>query len=188
MSLGSVFPSLSGTEFDAITLKNTTMTWLGRDVSALKKAGLWFETDVEFRGILKPIHDTLRDVFSQDKPGLHLSAHLGIQQDWTDELIATGFTFKGSIDGINRGFGEFLMFRNAGVMLNVVPGKGGDLDTLWGFFGTLHLAIPNSVVPLVLNYTLEPKTDTLDIAMTFGEGEGWQSVFGVSGLDVSFLY
>ncbi|VBB81972.1 Putative protein of unknown function [Podospora comata] len=185
ISLGSIFPSLKGTDFDALTMKNTSMIWLGRDASALKKAGLWFETDVEFRGLLQPIHDVLRDVFAQEQPGLHLSAHLGIQQDYSDDLIATGFTFKGSINGINRGFGEFLTFRNAGVELNVVPSKGVDLETMWGFFGTLHLAIPNSVVPLVLEYKLQPKADSLDIAMNFGGSEKWESVFGVSGLDAS---
>lgn len=185
ISLGRVFPSLQGTRFDALVMKHTRMVWLARDVSARKKAGLWFETDVEFRGIFQPLHDILRDVFAQEHPGLHLEAHLGIEQGWSDDLIATGFTLRGSVDGINRGFGEFLTFRNAGVMLNIVPGKDGELETLWGFFGTLHLAIPNSVVPLVLEYKLEPKPDTLDISMSFGEGEKWGSVFGVKGLDVS---
>jgi hypothetical protein len=36
----------------------------------------------------------------------------------------------------------------------------------------------------VLNYNLEPKTDTLDISIGFVEGELKQSVFGVSGLNV----
>ncbi|KAK5652026.1 hypothetical protein OQA88_10929 [Cercophora sp. LCS_1] len=184
ISLGRIFPSLQGTRFDALVMKQTRMVWLARDVSARKKAGLWLETDIEFRGIFQPLHDILRDVFAQEHPGLHLEAHLGIEKDWSDDLIATGFTLKGSVDGINRGFGEFLTFRNAGVMLNIAPGKDGNLDTLWGFFGTLHLAVPNSVVPLVLEYKLEPKSDTLDISMTFGEGEKWGSVFGVKGLDL----
>ena len=187
ISLGRVFPSLQGTQFDALVMKRTRMLWLARDVSVRKKAGLWLETDVEFRGIFQPLHDILRDVFAQEHPGLHLEAHLGVEQGWSDDLIATGFTLKGSVDGINRGFGEFLTFRNAGIMLNIAPGKNGDLDTMWGFFGTLHLAIPNSVVPLVLEYKLEPKEDTLDISMSFGAGEKWESVFGVSGLDVSWV-
>jgi len=185
ISLGTVFPSLQDTQFDALVLKRTRMLWLARNVSVRKNAGLWLETDVEFRGIFQPLHDILRDVFAQEHPGLHLEAHLGVEKGWSDDLITTGFTLKGSVDGINRGFGEFLTFRNAVVMLNIVPGKDGDLNTFWGFFGTLHLAIPNSVVPLVLEYKLELKPDTLDISMSFGEGEKWGSVFGVKGLDVS---
>lgn len=153
-------------------------------------AGLWFETDVKFRGIFQPITDVLRDVFSQEQPGLHLSAHLGVADTYSDELIATGFDFRGSIEGINKGFGEFLTFRNAGIQLRVEPGKTNrrDLNTMYSFFGSLHLHIPNSIVPLVLEYTLEPKAETLDIAMSFGSGKRWESVFGVKGLDVSVLF
>ncbi|KAJ7714868.1 hypothetical protein B0H16DRAFT_1477788 [Mycena metata] len=184
ISLGRIFPSLQNTRFDALVMKNTSMIWLGKDASALKKAGLWFETDVEFRGLLQPAADILSEVFGQEHPGIHLSAHLGIQQEWTNELIATGFTFRGSIEGINREFGEFLTFRNAGINIDVVPDSAGHTATLWSFYGKLHLAIPNSVAPLVLNYKLEPKTDSLDISMAFGEGELWESVFGVSGLNL----
>ncbi len=185
ISLGRIFPSLKGTRFDAFTMKNTSMIWLGKDASAIKRAGLWFETDVEFSGLLQPAADVLSDVFGQEKPGIHLSAHLGIQKEWNDELIATGFTFRGSIEGINRGFGELMMFRNAGLMISIVPAGLGETKTIWGFYGTLHLNIPNSAVPLVLDYKLDPNPDTLDISMGFGTGERWLSVFGVAGLNVS---
>lgn len=185
ISLGRIFPSLKGTRFDAITMKNTSMIWLGKDASAAKRAGLWFETDVEFSGLLQPAADVLSDVFGQEKPGIHLSAHLGVQNEWNDELIATGFTFRGSIEGINREFAEVVMFRNAGVMISIVPASVGGTETTWGFYGTLHLKIPNSAVPLVLDYKLDPKPDTLDISMRFGKGERWLSVFGVAGLNVS---
>ncbi|RSL71338.1 hypothetical protein CEP51_012060 [Fusarium floridanum] len=186
ISIGTLFPSLKDGPFDALNLSKTRMIWLAKDATPTMTAGLWFESDVQFRGILQPISDILRDVFAQEKPGLHLSAHLGIADKWSDELIATGFTFRGSIEGINRGFGEFLTFRNAGIQLHVSPGSkdDSDLSSVYGFFGTLHLHVPNSVTPLVLNYTLEPKEETLDITMRFGSGEKWASVFGVKGLDL----
>jgi hypothetical protein len=187
MSVGTFFPSLENGPFDAIDLSNTKIWWLAKDVTRTMTAGVWFQTDVKFRGILQPINDVLRDVFAQEKPGLHLSAHLGVTETFSDELVATGFTLRGSIEGINRGFGEFHTFRNAGLQLEVHPNqtKGSDLTSLYSFFGTLHLHIPNSVIPLVLSYTLEPKKDTLDITMMLGEGRKWESVFGVKGLDVS---
>jgi len=55
--------------------------------------------------------------------------------------------------------------------------RSGDTETIWGFYRKLHLNIPN--------YNLELKTDALNISMSFGEGELWRSVFGVSGLNVS---
>ncbi|GFP57671.1 hypothetical protein TASIC1_0009000800 [Trichoderma asperellum] len=186
ISIGTLFPSLKDGPFDAINLTKSKMIWLAKDATPTMTAGLWFETDVKFRGILQPVSDILRDVFSQEDPGLHLSAHLGIADTWSDELIATGFTFRGSIEGINRGFGEFLTFRNAGIQLHVAPGKtnNSDLTSMYGFFGTLHLQVPNAITPLVLSYDLEPKEDTLDITMMFGNGERWESVFGVKGLNL----
>jgi len=70
---------LKETRFDAIDMKSTSMIWLGKDASELKKAGQWFETDVEFRGQLQPVSDILSTVPGQEYPGIHLSAHLGIQ-------------------------------------------------------------------------------------------------------------
>lgn len=167
------------------------MIWLAKDISATKRAGLWLETDVEFRGILQAVADVLSDVFKQEQPKIHLSAHLGIEQSLGgsggEEVKAKNFTLRGSIPGINCGFGDFLMFRDAGTRLEVTPDKVGDLRTAWGFYGTVHLKIPNSITPLVLQYELEPKDETLDISMGFGEGELWRGVFGVTGLDVSYL-
>jgi hypothetical protein len=188
ISVGDVVPSLKDTTFDAVTLKKVTMVWLGKDASITKTAGLWLETDVEFRGLLQPISDVLSDVFGQERPGIHLSAHLGLQKEYTgqgEELQAKNFTLCGSIEGINRNFGEFLMFRNAGIMIEVAASQSGEFESMWSFLGTLHLNIPNSVVPLVLSYKMEPKDTTLDISMTFGNGEKWESVFGVSGLNVN---
>lgn len=186
--MGDVIPTLKDTTFDAVTLKKAKMVWLGKDASTNKTAGLWLETDVEFRGLLQPISDVLSDVFGQQHPGIHLCAHLGLEKEYTgqgDELKAKNFTLCGSIEGINRSFGEFLMFRNAGIMIHVAPSQLGEFESMWSFLGTLHLNVPNSVVPLVLGYKMEPKDDTLDISMNFGSGEKWESVFGVSGLNVS---
>ena len=163
ISVGSLFPSLQGSQFDAVNLTNTSMVWLGKDASRLKKVGLWFETDFQPRGMLQPAADILLDVFEPEKPGIHLSAHLGIQEQWTDELIATGFTFRGSIEGMDRGFVDFLTFRIVGIMINIAPGKKGQSETLWIFYGKLHLNVPNSVVSFVLNYNLESKTDSMGI-------------------------
>lgn len=63
-----------------------------------------------------------------------------------------GFIFKGSINGINCGFGEFFIFCNVGVEFNVVLSKGVDFEIMWGFFGMLYLVIFNLVVFFVLEY------------------------------------
>ncbi|KAH6959506.1 hypothetical protein DER45DRAFT_538821 [Fusarium avenaceum] len=62
-------------------------------------AGVWFQTGVKFRGVLQPIDDVFRGLFAQGQPGLHLSAYLGVAEAFSDELLATGFIFRGTIEG-----------------------------------------------------------------------------------------
>jgi hypothetical protein len=116
-----------------------------------------------------------------------LSTHLRVTETFSDELVGTELTFRGSIEGIDRGFGEFLTFRNAGLQLGVHPNqtKGSDLALLYSSFGTLYLHILNSVIPMVLSYTLEPKKHALDITIMPGDSRKWESVFGVKRLGVS---
>jgi hypothetical protein len=185
ISFGRMFPTLKGTRYDAFVLTNTVLIWLGKDASESRKAGLWFETDILFQGMLSPVAEILHDVFRQEKPGLHLLAHLGLQRDLNDEMVASGFKLRGSIEGINVDFSDILMFRNASITIDVAPDKMHGTQTFWSFGGTLHLNVPNSAVPLVMEYNMVPRSESLDMTLKFGVKERWSGVFGVSGLNVS---
>jgi hypothetical protein len=179
ITIGDVFKSLKDTRFDAVTLRNTLLVFLGKDINEFKKAGVWFETDVEFRGILQPISDALKTIFGQERPGIHLSAHLGLKFEPDNSLVADGFTFRGSIEGVMAKFGPLVQFRNVGIEISV---KNSDIN--WGFVGSMDLKVPNSVVPLVLDYQLFPDTETCRMAMALRKNEKWHDVFG-SGINVS---
>lgn len=128
----------------------------------------------------------MRDVFGVKEPAIHLSAHIGTGRAWDDSLVASGFTFNGSIQGVFADFGSLVQFRNIGIELSIKDVVSAELA--WGFVGIVDLKVPNSVVPLVLQYDLVPDSESCRLSMGLKEDEAWNDVFGVSGFNVSLEF
>lgn len=183
ISLGSLFPSLAGSDWDVVTFNNASFIHRPKTIVERMPAGLWFEADVAFRGRLKPISDAIADLFRRDVATIHLSAFFGYGKTTNDELVTDAFRLRGSITNLEQDFGPCIRFVEVGIEIGVVDSAHGDIDFRFG--GELMLNVDHSVMPLVVSYGLEVVEDMCTLEMAVGNGKQWIDVLGVVGLNVS---
>jgi hypothetical protein len=73
---------------------------------------LWADTDIRFQGLLQPVTDMLRDLFSQKDPEIYLSAHVEVEKELNYDMLILELAFRGSLEGINVDFADVMMFHN----------------------------------------------------------------------------
>ncbi|KAK3314082.1 hypothetical protein B0H66DRAFT_523455 [Apodospora peruviana] len=162
LSLGTFNPSLKGSEWDMIALENPILGFQEEvmlDGTLSRLNGLYFETDLVFRGALQPVSDFLRDFFHQEKPAIRFSAWLGENRNYATPLRVPSFQLRGSLEHVSVNVLDILTFRQIGVELSgyqtySVAKAGSSWQFDYGFFGKLDLSVPGSVVPLQVDYYL----------------------------------
>ncbi|KAL0933939.1 uncharacterized protein CTRU02_210738 [Colletotrichum truncatum] len=193
ISLGTFMPSLKGSKWDTISLENPILGFqeeVTLDGGSSRTKGLYFETDLVFRGALQPVSDFLRDFFHQEKPSLRFSAWLGGSRDYAIPPRPPSFVLRGSLEHVSVNVLDILTFQEIGIELNGYQtyslAKRG--SSTWqfgyGFFGKLDLSVPGSIVPLHVEYYLRKTFDSWLLQIRLEDDE-WNNIFGIKDLKLS---
>lgn len=187
--LGELIPSLDRSVLGGIHLRSSKFTYTN-SYGPKRSPGLRFETDVMFEGELMCVSDTLKQLFNQEKPALRVSGLVALDRDWNSLFVPAGFTLSGSFEHMSVKLGDFIEFTSVGVDLTTSPAvemvpKFRQYHRFsYGFFGTAHMKVPASVVPLSLRYYLRKDAGLYNIHLDISDDE-WKDVCGVRGLNVS---
>ncbi|KLO19379.1 hypothetical protein SCHPADRAFT_935442 [Schizopora paradoxa] len=182
VSLGDLLQDLRGTPLDAIALKQVQLCFARRCFDPRRPAGVYFETDVEFKGVLQPVSDFLRDFFKQEEPAIHFSAYIGEHRGWNRVAVPSTLLLRGSLEGISLNLFDVFEFKTIGVEL-LGHKQGGAWDMGYGFFGEVNLTVPKSTMPLQVTYLLRKCGPIWTLALRLKDDE-WKDCFGVKGLNL----
>lgn len=203
VAIGSLFPSLSSSAFNAVTFEKSAIEFRSKDIFA-EPAGLYFKTSVVMNGALDEIFSVFKHFLGDGaKPTLRLSAFLGVTPMPDNSYTANGLELNGSLDGLMTPFPpviQLLTVVSLGVRLKI----GGQSDistprlppagvpprsdgTSFGFFGELLLELPGVTGPTRLNFsaTFHERDEVMQLDMTFPGDGSWNSALGADSLRVS---
>ncbi|KAM0518165.1 hypothetical protein ACHAPE_004572 [Trichoderma viride] len=186
ITIGSVLPPLKDGPFDAIVLENTELCYSVVPLSIYELEGLYLETDLLFKGPLQPLQDVIRDVFKQERPALHVSAHLGMSRDWMMPYIPPRLVLRGSFDDCSVKLWDILEFTQLGVELTLDQARDddGEMNIGYGFFGKVDMTMPGSVVPLKAEYLFRVIDERYMLSVTLKDDD-WKDCFGIKNLTLS---
>ncbi|KAF5630147.1 uncharacterized protein FTJAE_8298 [Fusarium tjaetaba] len=193
ISLGTFIPSLKGSEWDMISLENPILGFqeeVTLDGLRRRTRGLYFETDVAFRGAMQPVSDFLQDFFHQEKPAIRFSTWLGGSRDYAIPLSPPSFVLRGSLEHVSVNVLDILTFREIGVELSGYQTyrlSMGGISTWqfeYGFFGEVDLRVPGSVIPLQVEYYLRKSLHSWLLQLRLKDNE-WRDIFGIKDLNLS---
>lgn len=194
ISLGAFIPSLKGSEWDMISLENPILGFQEEamlDGLLSRTKGLYFESELVFRGALQPVSDFFQDFFHQDTPSIRFTAWLDGFRDYAFPPTPPSFVLSGSLDHVSVNVLDVLKFRQIGIELNGyqtynLSDRGRSTWELgYGFFGKLDLSVPGTVIPLQVEYYLRKTIHSWRLQLRLKDDE-WNDVFGIKGLKVFF--
>ncbi|KAJ3949664.1 uncharacterized protein N0V96_000788 [Colletotrichum fioriniae] len=149
--------------------------------------GLYFESELVFRGALQPVSDFFQDFFHQDTPSIRFTAWLDGFRDYAFPPTPPSFVLSGSLDHVSVNVLDVLKFRQIGIELNGyqtynLSDRGRSTWELgYGFFGKLDLSVPGTVIPLQVEYYLRKTIHSWRLQLRLKDDE-WNDVFGIKGL------
>lgn len=188
LSLGKLFPGLKGSAWDLIRLNNSHLCLQESATAYSSQNGMYLETDIGLQGALQPASDFLRDFFQQEKPAIRFSGWLGSERCYNEIACPPSMVLRGSLDHVCVNILDTLELHRIGVELQVQEVLDKELGEMqwkfgYGFFGTLHLSVPATAVPLKVDYKLQELNKEWQLSLTLQNDE-WTDVFGIQGLTV----
>ena len=121
LSLGTLIPTLRGTDFDALQLKNTCLRYTDR-TTATDIAGTWLQTDMAFSGPLQVVSDFLTDVCGQEDPRLQIQVFLSQGNNWSRPLNCDSLMLRGSIPEVRIPLGPLGEITELGIGVGIRRG------------------------------------------------------------------
>jgi hypothetical protein len=193
LSLGTFMPSLKGSEWDMIVLEDPILGFQEEvmlDGAFSRMNGLYFETDLVFRGALQPVSDFLQDFFQQEKPAIRFSAWLSESRDYAKPFCLPSFQLRGSLEHVSVNVLDILTFREIGVELSGYKTHSlvkteSSWQFCYGFFGKLDLSVPGSVVPLQVECCLRKKFNSWLLQLRLKDDE-WNDISSIKDIKASF--
>lgn len=188
--LKELLNGLSGTSFGDVSLQNPSFTYQEVEPKSEKTPGLHFKADVSFEGALAGIYDTLKTIFGLNEyMSLRVSGFVASTREWTKPLTPPEMSLSGTILGVKAKMGGLLTFTSVGVELTAVRSAEkvhgrSSYHCMFGFFGTVDLEIPGSVVPLVMEYSMKEEEVGIHVLRLKKETNDWLNVSGFKGLKV----
>jgi hypothetical protein len=187
--LSSLIPFLSGSEFDRFTFQNIVVYHQNYPFDETKPIGWHFSADWVIDESAGPLYQVISKVLNIEQPVLTVSMGLGQSGAWNQPPSFDTFALEGVFPGIDVTPSNGIHFTTIGVRFSGVSSLQDErtvVDFAFSVFGDLNLSIPESVVPLELEYEITADEETLQIAAEVPE-DVWYDAFGVTGLDVSFI-
>ncbi|KZT52898.1 hypothetical protein CALCODRAFT_458663 [Calocera cornea HHB12733] len=188
--LSMVIDKLQGTPFDKIPFRNTTFTYQNYPFDTTKALGWHVEADIIIDESCGAAHDVLSKALRVQEPDLHVHACIGATQNWSTALKIPSFTLDGSFSGISAKICDELTLTSIGLQLlgsramQMYPEPKEVMKYGFGVFGTMHLSVPGSIIPLELSFDI---TEMAGMATLSADlcGDFWNDAFGISGLTLT---
>ncbi|KZS92230.1 hypothetical protein SISNIDRAFT_455988 [Sistotremastrum niveocremeum HHB9708] len=188
LKISTILPAFAGTKFDIFDFKETTFTFQNLQLDKSKDVGLTVEADIIFDQSYGKIHDVLSKFLGVADPTLHVKCTFGIGQDWHKPLRMSSFALEGVFPNIQASPFSGITFTSIGARLigfhcvSYSSKKGSSKAYGYSLFGSMHLDIPNSAVPLALSYDISEMSDILTLSAEIDSP--WENAFGVKSLTI----
>jgi hypothetical protein len=193
--LSSVIESLQGTRFDKITFKNAKFYHQNYPFDNSKSVGWHFDGDLVVDDNCGGLYELLTKALgvtanTMKVMTLPVHAALGLVGDWKSPFDSHSFMLNGLFPNVPDSIAEpvpGLSLSTIGVRLmairklNFSPHLESVLTYGFGVYGTMRLDVPDSVMPLVLQYEMRVSNGNVQIGATVPE-DTWNMPFGVPGV------
>ncbi|KAJ8064931.1 hypothetical protein OCU04_007235 [Sclerotinia nivalis] len=179
LRLSSLFPAAKDKEFDVIALKDVAITYQNMILDQTKVEGFTVEASIVFDESYGVVHDVLSKFLRFDNPSLRMSCGLQEPEEWHAPL---------EINAKPKPACDKLQLTSVGLTMTGYDTESYDengeevrgLTYGFGIFGTMHLVVPGSILPLEIEFEIEEADDSVSLEATL-EGK-WEHAFGISCL------
>ena len=161
-------------------------------IDPTKFSGITLSARINFDSSYGQVHDVLAQFFGFEQPSLNVSCNFGFASDWHEALKEPSFRLTGtftdvkpkpacdkiqltSVGGSLIGFTSTILDRKNGITRSMSYG--------YELFGTFHVTVPGSVVPLEMDFIVSEIGENVTLEGSL-DGE-WEHAFGISSLTVS---
>ena len=185
--LSAVIPALEGTAFDDITFSNVSIYHQNYQFDTTKAIGWHFNADLVIDKACGALHDVLVQALGVDEPVLGVYVFLGTDGGWGKPLSLHSFTLEGIFAGIAVKPIDGVVLSKIGVRifgirtLKYDPLPRSALEYGFSVFGTMHLDVPGSTVPLNLEYAIQEFGGAVCLGASV---DTWKNPLGAKGLVV----
>ncbi|KAI9649435.1 hypothetical protein NHQ30_002011 [Ciborinia camelliae] len=189
LRLSSIIPAAKGKEFDAIALKDVTITYQNMILDKTKSEGFTMEASIVFDESYGAVHDVLSNFLGFNDPTLRMSCVLQDIAEWHAPMEINSFRLSGTFtDSKPKPACDKLQLTSVGLTMTGYDtasyNENGEevrgLSYGFGLFGTMHLVVPGSILPLEMAFKIEEWEDCVSLGATL-EGK-WEHAFGISCL------
>ena len=153
-----------------------------------KIEGLTLEATIHFDESYGQLHDVLSRFLGFNEPSLHATCGLEGTYSWTMPPSILSFRLTGTfLDCKPNPPCDKLQLTSVGLSLIGYHTTGSernqDMTYGYGIFGTMEIIVPQSPLPLELEFLIEEAGDEVYLeGSVYG---AWEHAFGISGLTVS---
>jgi hypothetical protein len=188
--LSSVMRSLEGTAFDKITFRKATFYHQNCNFDESKSAGWHFEAELVVDQNLGGLYQLLTKVLGVTEKTLQVRTALGLVGEWKTHFDPHSFMLNGLLPTVPDAIAQpvpGVRLTTIGVRLMAIrqvrfqPSPESVLRYGFGVYGTMGLSVPDSIVPLPLQYEMRESNGNVQIGATV-VGDIWYKPFGVPGV------
>ncbi|KDQ14968.1 hypothetical protein BOTBODRAFT_174474 [Botryobasidium botryosum FD-172 SS1] len=182
--VSSILPQSTGTKFEAVDLRDVTFTYQSAQFDRTKDVGLNLDAETTIDEAYGQLYGALSKFLKV--PDLRLQVHCGFGggQDWHHPLSISNFSLQGVFRDIQAEPVAGVKFTSIGARLVCSHATHAREDSTtpedfgYSVFGSMHLTIPGSTLPLDLVYDIyEAKGATV---LSAHLETSWKDAFGIS--------
>ena len=183
--------ALLDTAFDDIIFRNVSVFHQNYQFEVTKRIGWHFSADLVIDESCGGLRDLLSKTLGVDEPTLSVYAFLGTSGGWDEPPSLHSFTLEGVFAGIVfKPMGGIILSR-IGVRLFGIRTLKFDPDPCmaleFGFsvFGSMDVDVPDSIVPLSLDYEIQEYSGTVSLGAIVNV---WKNPLGIDRFTVSIQF
>lgn len=193
LKLSDLLSGFANTPLDDIQLSKIMFIY-NQYTKDENKAGTWLSTEIIFKGALQPISAAMGSVFSLNDPSVRFDAFLTDGNDWSRPFSPHTIYLRGNIPGLSIQIADLVEIKNLWIGVNTGrrfdryrPTEMGAF--IWGFdfYGEAHLAMPNSMTPLIMHFSVSALNDNLHIQLDSTSDTVLTKFCGIDGIELSLL-
>lgn len=185
-SLASLFPSLDNTTLGSIKFRETSLEIWSKPIGS-KPAGMYFSTEIVLSEDMPSDwkDNILSFFFPNGLPTFRIEAHLAAAQNPNDMIRSNGLILRGMVCNMSVPLIPKVTLVSVGAQVTIGrPMAQSPVE--YGLIGQLLFAIPGTVTPLILDFSVELNDrDVVTMKMTYERD--WTNALGVSGFHVSSI-
>ncbi|KDQ13587.1 hypothetical protein BOTBODRAFT_175576 [Botryobasidium botryosum FD-172 SS1] len=188
LRVSSILPQFVGKKFDVIDLKDVMFTYQNILLDQTKDVGFNINAEVVIDESYGQIHDVLSKFLKVPDPSLLVHCGLGVGQDWHHPLSVSSLSLQGVFPNTQAEPISGVKFTSIGVRLigseatadTPEGSKTSGKDFSYSVFGSMHLTVPGSSIPLDLDYDITEAGGAVSLSAQLSKD--WEHAFGVPDL------